>query len=189
MSTFTPEVEAAIEKRRKEMEEYHEKARLDRLVRINEIMKEFGFPEVEVTTEQLIEEHGGGRSTMPPGQPLASYVCKQCGKARFALRWNDDVLRKLAEREVCFTCNHWLELLEPQGHMARVVVDGRHYMYDNRMPYVEKPTGFMGHGGTVFNIKFLNSGDVIKTNNLWTQGEIPEHMLKYFPNNAVFIEA
>jgi hypothetical protein len=46
----------------------------------------------------------------------------------------------------------------------------------------------MGFGGKVFHIKFLDSDMVMKVNNLWTQGKIPEYFRKALPDNAVFIE-
>jgi hypothetical protein len=184
---ITPEMEAIIEERRAQMEAFHEQKRLEHIEMANRVMTEYNLPTVIVLKERLEEEHRGMKASIPPGTPMSGYQCKWCHSSRFALRWNDKTLRSMASREACFQCNHWLELLEPHPTMARVIVDGKHYMYDTKMPFVENPVGFMGHGGTIFRIKFTLTGDEVKCNNLWTQGEIPEHFRKALPDNAVFI--
>jgi hypothetical protein len=72
--------------------------------------------------------------------------------------------------------------------MVQVIAEGKHYCFDGNKPMVDlsKP-GFYGYGGREWTIEFF-SGQVVKTNNLWSQNSIPDHFLQYFPDNAKLIE-
>ena len=76
--------------------------------------------------------------------------------------------------------NFWLDQL--QNRSNAVVINGSHYRIGST-PYPAKGYGF---GGDEFRIK-LNTGEEIRTKDLWHQGEIPETMLHLFPNTGRWI--
>lgn len=118
------------------------------------------------------------------------FRCVECDKPCTAkdIQYSEPMKSRLFDNKTCFHCNHWLELLNYQGPMAVVRVNGAHFMYDTREPYViDDRYKFLGHGGRKWWIKFHLSEDVILTNNLWYQGEIPKHFLSRLPDNAVFL--
>ena len=71
----------------------------------------------------------------------------------------------------------WLEEIA-QGN--GVVVEGKHYRIS------KSDSRIKGFGGRKWTIKFHN-GTTVETDNLWTQGEIPEKYRTRLPDNAVFV--
>lgn len=84
-----------------------------------------------------------------------------------------------------FKRTFWLEKYaedqkEPDHRVA--IINGTHYYIDN-----EDAEGyFRGFGGAEFIIEF-NDGAIVKTTNLWCQGNIPDEFKDLFPNNAKFV--
>ena len=80
----------------------------------------------------------------------------------------------------CFIKKFWNNIIAEKDE--HIVVDGTCYAI------VSSPiNGFRGFGGRRFKIKMLDTGDVIETNNLWYQGEVPEEYRDLLPNTAQFI--
>ena len=80
----------------------------------------------------------------------------------------------------CFTKKFWNNIIAEKDE--HIVVDGTCYAI------ATTPTnGSYGFGGRRFKIKMLDTGDVIETNNLWYQGEVPEEYRDLLPNTAQFI--
>lgn len=75
----------------------------------------------------------------------------------------------------CFTCGHWLRILNEHGNKTRFIVNGRHYM-----------PGAGGFYGRIF--KVLRNDGTRWEGQLFTQGEIPEHLRHLLPDNAVVEE-
>ena len=94
-------------------------------------------------------------------------------------------IRKIMEKKkCCFTCAFWFEKLKLwKNDRNWLVVDGQSYHVN---PILSKPTVFQGFGGHWFFFK-KNDGTLIKSNNVWCQGKIPEHFKKLIPNNAVMV--
>lgn len=67
------------------------------------------------------------------------------------------------------------------SRVRAVRVDGQHYTI-----HPDKNAGFIGYGGQGFTILF-DDGEVVRTNNMWSQGEIPELWRTRLPDNASFI--
>lgn len=118
------------------------------------------------------------------------FRCVECDKpcTEKDIKYAEPVRTKLLNSATCHTCDHWMQILNYQGPMACVRVNGAHFMYDTREPFVEDSRyKFLGHGGRKWWIKFLVADQVIVSNNLWYQGEIPKHFLSRLPDNAVFL--
>lgn len=75
----------------------------------------------------------------------------------------------------------WLEHgnRTPTGqHCIRV--EGHHFV---ALPGIVKPEGFMGHGGRI--MRWIDSeGFVHESNDVWSQGDIPERFRDRLPDNA-----
>ena len=63
---------------------------------------------------------------------------------------------------------------------SAIVIDGKCYRIAP-----EHAGGFRGFGGRKFKIKFLATGKIVETTNLWHQGEIPAEL--NVSNNAEFV--
>lgn len=107
--------------------------------------------------------------------------CKECRKEIEYCYLNKDTL---AERSLCFNCNFWTELF---GTPNAIVMES----HGKRNQYMAGPdTGRKsdkGFGGQYWKIKF-NDGRILETNDLWHQGEIPEHFYGRFPVNAEVVK-
>lgn len=109
-----------------------------------------------------------------------TFTCQCCGKT----------YTKSLDPEVylganCFDCSFWLERAQWMKEMEyrQVMVNGHHYMIGIDDSNDFSPKGF---GGRQFIIQFFD-GRIIKTNNLWSQGTIPDRFRKMLPDNAVFL--
>lgn len=47
---------------------------------------------------------------------------------------------------------------------------------------------YRGCGGQRFKIKFIETGEIVETNDLRCNGEVPEEFRDQLPDNAEFIE-
>ena len=80
-----------------------------------------------------------------------------------------------------FWDNHIARKNDPES----ICVGGHHYRLSNPILAEKGYRGMLGFGGREWTIEF-NDGRVVKTNNLWHQGEIPESVSKQLPDNAKF---
>lgn len=110
------------------------------------------------------------------------YRCIKCG-----IPVNADEYRcseEMTRRHMCFTCNFWTDHIQRDHNEDKdvfVVANGKHYIID------ESPNPcFKGHCGAKWIIRF-NDGRVVKTDNLWFQGYIPELFRDELPDNAVLV--
>lgn len=104
-------------------------------------------------------------------------VCDVC-KRRFKVRKyrNMDICSS-----ECFTAEFWLDKLRKGDNFATVRINGNQYYIG---PEDDKG-GFRGFAGRIFQIRF-DDGRIVKTSNLWHNGEIPNAFRKLLPDNAVF---
>ena len=94
----------------------------------------------------------------------------------------------LEHEDLCFSCDHWTEMLEAKGsnEMYYLRVGGRHYQtYKNSL--FRMPGKYNGFGGRKFIFKLKETGEVFDTYNMWTQGTIPEHFKDKLYDNAEFV--
>ena len=107
--------------------------------------------------------------------------CPSCGGVIAANRnysWSEDI---------CFHCQFWQEKVD-NPIKNRVIVkleDGsiHHYVMGNEY----SKDYFRGFGGSAFYIKFKEDNKIVKSTNMWYQGEIPKRFYKSFEINAEFI--
>ena len=97
--------------------------------------------------------------------------CVICGRQIEKSEYNNAALCS----SQCFSRLHWKEILDDNA----IIIDGRCYHVGT-----ERRHGFLGHAGREFVIR-KDSGETIKTNNLWSDGEIPD--FAHRPDNAKFI--
>ena len=100
--------------------------------------------------------------------------CVICGKEIERSRYFNKVLCS-AE---CHTIDFWNYHLDDDA----IIIDGCCY-HDGGMK-APGYMGFMGYGGRLFTIQ-MNDGRIIKTNNLWCNGDVPKE--RNIKDNAVFI--
>jgi hypothetical protein len=122
-------------------------------------------------------------------------ICKCCKKTEINcncidpddfINSNEKTLMK--ELNICFKCAFWEKHARDweSGNKNNIYfIDGSRY---HDCGSVDKNTkGFIGHGGREFIIQNLNTKEIIKTNNLWCQGDVPKEFKNRLPDNAIFI--
>ena len=100
--------------------------------------------------------------------------CVICGKEIEKSKYSNKVLCS----SECFHVNFWNECLDDSAIIIKVEC----YHDGGRKP--EGYSGFLGHSGREFTIK-MNDGQVISTNNLWYNGEVPKERM--VADNAMFV--
>jgi len=106
--------------------------------------------------------------------------CIICGKEIEESKYTNATL---CSKE-CFTTNFWEEKVRLADEYTPVVNGTRYHMTLSKKK--ENGWNMMGHGGSMFYIKF-NDGRTFKCNNLWCQGDVPEAFKDRIPDNAVFV--
>jgi len=113
-----------------------------------------------------------------------SYHCKLCGKKEYIDDYVDHTITSVMKKEqICYQCAFWKDKIE-HPNPNRIIVGHSYYIAN---PYVKRPMNrTKGMDGREFYIRMFD-GTLIKTNNLWCQGKIPEHFQQNFPNTANFL--
>ena len=96
--------------------------------------------------------------------------CTVCGKE---IKESQYIGYTLCSSE-CFTINFWRDVLDDDA----IIVGQRCYHIG------EHPQRYKGFGGALFKI-VKNTGEVIETDNLWYNGDIPDEYYK--GDNAKFL--
>lgn len=81
--------------------------------------------------------------------------------------WND---RMFPDNNSCRECQFWYDLWVDRDDTNVARVGNRHFVIGHETKGNKR---FNGFGGQLFKIQF-DDGRVVETNNLWSQGEIPE---------------
>ncbi len=110
-----------------------------------------------------------------------SHLCRECDKRVLNGSGSE---AKLLAAGLCFSCNHWTELVGAGGIVVDFGSHRRHYMAGDE-PLPGESRRFLGHGGTRMEIQFLDGRQLV-SHNLWHQGHIPPHFEGRFPVNAKF---
>lgn len=89
----------------------------------------------------------------------------------------------MREQHVCFSCAFWLDKIQ-NPPADREIIKGHHYTIH---PTAKRPDNILrGFNGKEFFIRRFD-GTLIKSNNVWHQGEIPERFRKDLLDTATFI--
>ena len=102
--------------------------------------------------------------------------CIECGK-----NYKRELMEDAYIGNRCFYCSFWEEKVRIKGDPNQTIVNGEHYMVGSS---TNGP--IRGFGGADFSIEYFD-GRRIECNNLWHQGEIPEHFRNRLPDNAKFV--
>lgn len=112
--------------------------------------------------------------------------CKICGKEFDASHYVDSWANQMTAHQMCHSCNFWRNMLREDSERPShtwCMINGTHYVIGD-----EKDSScFRGFGGAEFVIQF-NDGVVVKTTNLWCQGEPDGYWKEKFPDNAKFMD-
>lgn len=127
---------------------------------------------------QMISAWADSKEELIEKNKIHSEPCKTCGQ----LFCNHYSHKDLSIEGNCFSCDFWFDKV---GRSKNIVVNGTLYS-DGGTKDRSTYSGFLGHGGRIFNIK-MNDGREFTTNNLWCGGDIPEHFRELIPDNAIFL--
>lgn len=108
-----------------------------------------------------------------------NHTCIKCGELETG-SWSHN--NELITEQLCFGCNFWRDQARDKDSPFVARIGHVHYRIGPN-----NCRGFAGHGGRRFDIRF-NDGREVITNNLWCQGDIPEHFHDELPDNATFME-
>jgi hypothetical protein len=114
-----------------------------------------------------------------------SLPCVECGGV-ITLNYFKPTPDILISKCVCFSCNHWLEVLDEKDHPRRVFVKGVAYWRKDYRDIPNRDKHVLGFSGSEFRIK-MHSGEEHLTNDLWCSGDIPTRFKERLPDNAVFL--
>jgi DNA-directed RNA polymerase subunit RPC12/RpoP len=114
-----------------------------------------------------------------------SMRCSLCGNREIFGSGSDKDVARFRANQMCFSCDHFYQLIPIKDEPTTVRVEGRHYMIAPDLPE-RTDSWHAGHGGALFRIQF-NDGRYAESRNLWCQGDIPEHFRTQLPDNATFL--
>ena len=113
---------------------------------------------------------------------VPDYGCKVCGGV-ISTKYYEPTKSRLLENTICFSCDFWERTFNEIEKGDRLVIDGDVYSVG---PKDDSPKKFKGHGGHKFVIEVLSTGEIIETDNLWSNGTIPSRY--EVENTAKFIK-
>lgn len=109
-----------------------------------------------------------------------SEPCKECGGLIEKNYYGAD---KFVKKQLCLICDLWTDRVERlKNEKTIVIANHTFFSYGKDRPKSENT--FAGHGGREFTIKWLKTGEVFKTCNLWCGGDIPPFFYERLPDNA-----
>lgn len=112
--------------------------------------------------------------------------CSSCQQPVDARQYN-------SERHLCFSCNYWLHtLLTDTDGIIVTSATGQRVRYQdcgNRPNVRGQDRSHLGFGGHVFRFRALDGNREWETNNVFTQGDVPQHLWDQFPPTHEIIPA
>jgi hypothetical protein len=108
--------------------------------------------------------------------------CKECGRL-ISTDYDRKTKEDMIARQLCFRCSFWHEIIADIKNPRRCIIDGRSYIVVEAPR--DMPLRCRGFAGRTFKIEWLDGRKVI-TNNLWTNGPIPQRFLDRLLDNAKF---
>jgi len=90
----------------------------------------------------------------------------------------------------CPTCEYYMTRMSMMaenngnlGYAKLIIAGGDIYLVK---PMSSEPARYRGFGGTTFRFKML-SGEIVESNDCWSNGHVPENFKDLLPDNAVLI--
>jgi len=112
------------------------------------------------------------------------HICQVCGDVELAEYCDQELIDKLKEKEICHTCDFWIN--DILGDMdKRLVVrfgDGLRVYYDDGMKPEKRP--FMGGDGAKWEYRKVGDEEVTISNDVWCNGDVPKHLEHLFEINC-----
>ncbi len=123
-------------------------------------------------------------------------TCSIC-HSKTRAEYMEPIRGNMIQRKLCFHCNFWVEHYTTRMVYNGVTPEGGKIMICERTDighpglyhYIAYPfapngySGMVGLGGATVHFK-MTDGTVYKSNNVWSQGNIPSHLYHLFPVNA-----
>ena len=117
-------------------------------------------------------------------QPVL-FTCSICGSKDDMNGYDDNsqIPKLMKEQHICYHCAYWKDIItHPPLHME--IIGGIAYVAN---PFVHRPWHVIkAHFGKEFYIRRYNRS-VVRINNLWTIGKVPDNFRKYLPDTANFL--
>ena len=115
--------------------------------------------------------------------------CSVCDKKFIKVdrvtKGDDDLTHIVNERQVCYECAYWLNLIANKPD-AMQVANGICYQV---LPFIEEPTLSMLLGGGGAKRFFVTKDkQVIKSNDVWVIGKIPKRFREQLPDTGWFCD-
>lgn len=111
--------------------------------------------------------------------------CTSCGAEGYETHYVPWTTDKLLTLGICLGCMHWLEIVEHR-HL-HCVIDGWAYRPKADRPDVRRLTGGWGLGaGGTESLIVLADGTLLRCNNMWHRGQVPEIFRRRLPDDARF---
>lgn len=112
------------------------------------------------------------------------FTCCLCGETDdFSNYVLSEYFWFMRKHHVCFTCAVWMDKIQNPS-VGQEIINGHYYIVH---PFARRPHNIvLGFGGHEFYIRRFD-GTLIKSNNVWHQGEIPEHFRRELPDTADFL--
>lgn len=89
----------------------------------------------------------------------------------------------LLNKDRCSHCNFWINQF---NHPYAVISWANNKLWHYRL--CSNKNHLKGFYGALWSIKSLNTGETVEWDNVWSQGEIPEHLHEKFLNSRPLVE-
>ena len=134
----------------------------------------------DLTPEQSELVYYGGRSDSPD-----KIICQYCGQ-NARLSFGCSIVKKMQAEQACFHCLYWLERIPRVKLRSQIVINGHMYQDKGDKPNARegRTVAYLGFGGRRFTWRMLDTGEVVTSNDLWSNGKIPDRFREHFPDNA-----
>lgn len=113
-----------------------------------------------------------------------TFGCAKCGKEAVN-HYVGEIAMIMDEEGLCFECAYWVwqHRLDYSGKRKFAIVDGYHYVL---APHTDT-NWLVGSCGQKYHFLF-NNGEELVCDNVWHQGQVPEHFRDIMPDNATLID-
>lgn len=111
---------------------------------------------------------------------VTTYTCVECQRTIRLLTDTSGNVRDRFGRRVCFNCAFWLEMIDCQFNGRPFTTEAwNHYVAAPRTTDIRSAGSYGSESTVVFA-----DGEVLRTNNIWHQGTVPEHLRSRFDRMA-----